>query len=110
MSGRWATAPAARISPTFGFDDFRVVRDNLAGGHRVTTGRQVPSCRFTDPELARVGLSESEARAQGGALPAGETPHGGRAPHPDALRAARLHEGTDRGGRRPHPRLHRIRR
>jgi pyruvate/2-oxoglutarate dehydrogenase complex dihydrolipoamide dehydrogenase (E3) component len=47
------------------FDDYRILRDNFAGGHRVTTGRQVPSCMFTDPELARVGLSESEAKAQG---------------------------------------------
>ena len=39
-------------------DDFRVVRDNLAGHNHVTTGRQVPFCLFTDPELARVGLSE----------------------------------------------------
>lgn len=30
-----------------------------------TTGRQVPFCLFIDPELARVGLSEKEARAQG---------------------------------------------
>jgi pyruvate/2-oxoglutarate dehydrogenase complex dihydrolipoamide dehydrogenase (E3) component len=43
------------------FDDFRIVRDNLAGGNRVTTGRQVPFCLFTDPELARIGLSEKEA-------------------------------------------------
>jgi pyruvate/2-oxoglutarate dehydrogenase complex dihydrolipoamide dehydrogenase (E3) component len=46
-------------------DDFRVVRANLTGGNRVTTGRQVPYCLFTDPELARIGLSEMEARAQG---------------------------------------------
>jgi len=46
-------------------DDFRVVLDNLAGGNRVTTGRQVPFCLFTDPELARVGLSEREARDRG---------------------------------------------
>jgi hypothetical protein len=36
-------------------DDFRVVRDNMLGGKRVTTGRQVPFCLFTDPEFARVG-------------------------------------------------------
>ena len=47
------------------FDDFRVVRDNLSGGHRVTTGRQVPFCLFTDPELARIGLNETEAKAIG---------------------------------------------
>jgi pyruvate/2-oxoglutarate dehydrogenase complex dihydrolipoamide dehydrogenase (E3) component len=42
-----------------------VVRDNLAGIDRVTTGRLVPFCLFTDPELARVGLSESEAKSRG---------------------------------------------
>ncbi|MEO6995141.1 MAG: mercuric reductase, partial [Lacunisphaera sp.] len=47
------------------FDDFRIVRDNLAGGNRVTTGRQVPFCLFTDPELARIGLSETEAKKSG---------------------------------------------
>lgn len=31
----------------------------------MTTGRQVPYCLFTDPELARIGLNESAARAQG---------------------------------------------
>jgi pyruvate/2-oxoglutarate dehydrogenase complex dihydrolipoamide dehydrogenase (E3) component len=45
--------------------DVRVVSDNLAGIDRTTTGRLVPFCLFTDPELARVGLSESEARRRG---------------------------------------------
>jgi pyruvate/2-oxoglutarate dehydrogenase complex dihydrolipoamide dehydrogenase (E3) component len=31
----------------------------------VTTGRLVPFCLFTDPEFARIGLSEKEAKAQG---------------------------------------------
>lgn len=63
----WAVGDCAG-SPYFthiGFDDFRVVRENLAGRDRVTTGRQVPFCLFTDPELARVGLSEREARERG---------------------------------------------
>ena len=30
----------------------------------MTTGRQVPYCLFTDPELARIGLSETDAKAQ----------------------------------------------
>lgn len=47
------------------FDDFRIVFENMNGGHRVTTGRQVPYCLFTDPELARIGLSETEAKAKG---------------------------------------------
>ena len=65
--GVWAVGDCAG-SPHFthiAFDDFRVVRDNLAGGHRVTTGRQVPFCMFTDPEFARVGLSETEAKERG---------------------------------------------
>ena len=63
----WAIGDCAG-SPHFthiSFDDFRVIRDDMAGGHRVTTGRQVPSCTFTDPELAQIGLSEAEAKAKG---------------------------------------------
>jgi len=65
--GVWAVGDCAG-SPHFthiAFDDFRIVRDNLAGGHRVTTGRQVPFCMFTDPEFARIGLSETEAKERG---------------------------------------------
>ncbi len=65
--GVWAIGEVAG-SPRFthiSVDDFRVVRDNLNGHKHATTGRQVPFCLFTDPELARVGLSENEARAQG---------------------------------------------
>ncbi len=65
--GVWAIGEIAG-SPQFthiSIDDFRVVHDNLNGVKRTTTGRQVPYCLFTDPELARVGLSESEAKAQG---------------------------------------------
>jgi pyruvate/2-oxoglutarate dehydrogenase complex dihydrolipoamide dehydrogenase (E3) component len=65
--GVWAIGEVAG-SPQFthiSIDDFRVVHANLNGGDRVTTGRQVPFCLFTDPEFARVGLSEKEAKAQG---------------------------------------------
>src|SRR5262249_43217282 len=65
--GVWAAGECAG-SPYFthiGVDDFRVVLDDLSGGSRTTTGRQVPYCLFTDPELARVGLSEREARERG---------------------------------------------
>jgi pyruvate/2-oxoglutarate dehydrogenase complex dihydrolipoamide dehydrogenase (E3) component len=67
--GVWAMGDCAG-SPHFthiSFDDFRTVRDNLAGAKRTTTGRQVPSCVFTDPELAHVGLTENEAKKQGAA-------------------------------------------
>jgi pyruvate/2-oxoglutarate dehydrogenase complex dihydrolipoamide dehydrogenase (E3) component len=65
--GIWAMGDCAG-SPYFthiSFDDFRIVRDNLAGASRVTTGRQVPSCTFIDPELAQIGLTETEAAKQG---------------------------------------------
>jgi pyruvate/2-oxoglutarate dehydrogenase complex dihydrolipoamide dehydrogenase (E3) component len=65
--GVWAIGEVAG-SPAFthvSVDDFRVVHDSLTGGKRVTTGRLIPFCLFTDPELARVGLNEKEANAQG---------------------------------------------
>jgi pyruvate/2-oxoglutarate dehydrogenase complex dihydrolipoamide dehydrogenase (E3) component len=65
--GVWAMGDCAG-SPHFthiSFDDFRTVRDNLAGANRTTTGRQVPSCTFIDPELAHVGLTENQAKKQG---------------------------------------------
>jgi pyruvate/2-oxoglutarate dehydrogenase complex dihydrolipoamide dehydrogenase (E3) component len=46
-------------------NDFHIIADNILGGHRVTTGRQVPFCLFTDPEFARIGLSEREAKERG---------------------------------------------
>jgi pyruvate/2-oxoglutarate dehydrogenase complex dihydrolipoamide dehydrogenase (E3) component len=63
----WALGECAG-SPQFthvAFDDFRVVHSNLNGGDRTTRGRLVPFCIFTDPELARVGLNESEAKKLG---------------------------------------------
>jgi pyruvate/2-oxoglutarate dehydrogenase complex dihydrolipoamide dehydrogenase (E3) component len=66
-AGVWAMGDCAG-SPQFthvAFDDFRVVRDNLNGGNRTTRDRLIPFCMFTDPELARVGLNESEAKKRG---------------------------------------------
>lgn len=48
------------------YDDFRIIRANLIEKKSASTkGRQVPYCLFIDPQLGRVGLTESEARAQG---------------------------------------------
>jgi pyruvate/2-oxoglutarate dehydrogenase complex dihydrolipoamide dehydrogenase (E3) component len=63
----WAAGDCAG-SPHFTHiseNDFQIVRDNVLGGRRVTTGRQVPFCMFTDPEFARIGLNETEAKEQG---------------------------------------------
>jgi pyruvate/2-oxoglutarate dehydrogenase complex dihydrolipoamide dehydrogenase (E3) component len=68
--GVWAIGECAG-SPQFthaSFDDFRVIRDNLAGLARSTRDRLVPYCMFTDPPLARVGLSEREAQQAGVAV------------------------------------------
>ena len=46
-------------------DDFAIIHENLNGGHRSTRNRLVPYCVFIDPELARVGLNESQARERG---------------------------------------------
>src|SRR5712672_3197910 len=50
------------------YDDFRVVRDNLAGRPRTTRDRLIPYCMFIDPELGRVGLGEAEAKRRGVAV------------------------------------------
>jgi pyruvate/2-oxoglutarate dehydrogenase complex dihydrolipoamide dehydrogenase (E3) component len=63
----WAIGECAG-SPQFthaSLDDFRIIRDNLAGGKRGTRDRLVPYCMFTEPPLARVGLSEREAQRRG---------------------------------------------
>jgi pyruvate/2-oxoglutarate dehydrogenase complex dihydrolipoamide dehydrogenase (E3) component len=63
----WAIGECAG-SPQFthvSVDDFRIVRDNMAGGDRKTNDRLIPHVVFTDPPLARVGLSEGETQRQG---------------------------------------------
>jgi pyruvate/2-oxoglutarate dehydrogenase complex dihydrolipoamide dehydrogenase (E3) component len=48
------------------YDDFRILKTNLIdGGKTSILGRLVPYTVFIDPQLGRVGLTETEARAQG---------------------------------------------
>lgn len=47
------------------WNDFRVLRDLFAGKEASTEGRLIPWAVFATPELGRVGMSESEARAAG---------------------------------------------
>jgi pyruvate/2-oxoglutarate dehydrogenase complex dihydrolipoamide dehydrogenase (E3) component len=48
------------------YDDYRLIRTNLLeDGSATTKGRLVPYTVYLDPELGRVGLSETEARARG---------------------------------------------
>jgi len=84
----WAIGECAG-SPQFTHvseDDFRIIRDNLAPhsgrvggvrGGRSTRDRLVPFCLFTDPPLARVGLSERDARQRGIAVRVARLPMSG---------------------------------
>jgi pyruvate/2-oxoglutarate dehydrogenase complex dihydrolipoamide dehydrogenase (E3) component len=74
--GVWAIGECAG-SPQFthiSLDDFRVIRDNLAGGNRSTRDRIVPFCLFTDPQFASVGLTETEAKRRGVAVRVAKLP------------------------------------
>jgi pyruvate/2-oxoglutarate dehydrogenase complex dihydrolipoamide dehydrogenase (E3) component len=74
----WAIGECAG-SPQFTHvseDDFRVIRDNLAGGNRTTRDRLIPFCLYTDPPLARVGLTEGDARSRGVAVRVARLPMG----------------------------------
>ena len=65
--GIWAVGDCAG-TPNFthaAYDDFRVVRDGFLGLQRSTRGRLIPSCMFTDPEVVRIGLDETQARLAG---------------------------------------------
>jgi pyruvate/2-oxoglutarate dehydrogenase complex dihydrolipoamide dehydrogenase (E3) component len=48
------------------YDDFRIVRTNVIDkkGNASTAGRLLPYTVFIDPQLGRIGLSESQAREQ----------------------------------------------
>jgi dihydrolipoamide dehydrogenase len=48
------------------YDDFRILRENwLNAGSATFDGRMVPNCVFIDPQLATVGLNETEAQKRG---------------------------------------------
>jgi len=72
----WAIGEVAG-TPMFthaSFDDYRVLKSQLAGGSKTTTGRVVPYALFIEPELGRIGLNEAEAKAQGIAVRVAKLP------------------------------------
>ncbi|MDQ2919179.1 MAG: mercuric reductase [Verrucomicrobiota bacterium] len=67
VKGIWA---AGDIRGGFQFthtawDDYRIIESQMIGDKSKTTKRIVPYAMFTDPELGRVGMTESEAREKG---------------------------------------------
>jgi pyruvate/2-oxoglutarate dehydrogenase complex dihydrolipoamide dehydrogenase (E3) component len=67
VPGIWV-AGDIRGGPMFthtAWDDYRILLSQMAGDKSRTTDRIVPYAVFTDPELGRVGLTETEAKEQG---------------------------------------------
>lgn len=47
------------------YDDYRILESQLVGDKSRTTRREIPYAIYTDPNLARVGMSEKEAKESG---------------------------------------------
>ncbi len=63
----WAIGEVAG-TPMFthaSFDDYRVIKSQLAGGSLTTKNRTIPYAMFIEPELGRIGLNERDATEQG---------------------------------------------
>ena len=102
--GVWAIGDVAG-SPQFthaSLDDGRILLANLFDdGNRSTSARLMPSCLFTDPELASIGLTEKEARTLGldirvAAVPASAIPRAKTSGHTHGLLKAIVDAKTDR--------------
>lgn len=67
VAGIWA-AGDIRGGPMFthtAWDDYRVLKSQIAGDKTRTTDRVVPYAIFTDPEIGRVGMNEAQAKKSG---------------------------------------------
>jgi pyruvate/2-oxoglutarate dehydrogenase complex dihydrolipoamide dehydrogenase (E3) component len=67
VKGIWV-AGDIRGGPMFthtSWDDYRILLSQITGDGSRTTDRVVPYAIFTDPQLGRVGITESEARNSG---------------------------------------------
>jgi pyruvate/2-oxoglutarate dehydrogenase complex dihydrolipoamide dehydrogenase (E3) component len=77
VKGIWALGDV-KGGPAFthiSYNDYQIVYSNLIEGKDLSTDhRLVPYCVFTDPQLAGVGMTEKEARAQGYRLKVGRVP------------------------------------
>jgi glutathione reductase (NADPH) len=64
-AGDAAASPGWPLTPVASLEGEVVAANLLEGNHQTPNYTGVPSAVFTIPELARVGLLEAEARAQG---------------------------------------------
>ena len=112
--GVWAAGDCAG-TPMFthaSWSDFRIIRAQLTGASlddatTTTKGRTIPYAVFATPELARIGLSEGEAREAGLDVRIAKVPDGrDSARQDDALRGRGLLEGRRRREHAPDPGRH----
>ena len=69
VPGIWAAGDVAAgpwFTPTAQYQARVAITDMFGDGSRITDYSVLPTAIFTDPELGSVGLSEAEARADGG--------------------------------------------
>ncbi|MEV8182719.1 FAD-dependent oxidoreductase [Specibacter sp. NPDC078692] len=104
--GVWAAGDVAG-TPQFthaSWNDYRILKANLAAAseteRRSTRDRLIPYAVFTTPELGRVGLSETEARAAGhdirvARMPVSSIPRARTVGHLDGIWKAVVERGTD---------------
>ena len=83
VEGIWV-AGDIRGGPMFthtAWDDYRILESQMLGDGARTLERVVPYAVFTDPELGRVGMTETEARKDGRKIQVGrfEMRHDGKA-------------------------------
>ena len=95
----WALGECAG-SPQFTHiaeDDFRLVRDNLAGGRRSTRDRLVPYCMFTDSAARARGIERTRGRTSGRQDARRQVADERSAAGAGERRDTGLHEGSRRG-------------
>ncbi|WP_026555892.1 dihydrolipoyl dehydrogenase family protein [Arthrobacter sp. 35W] len=100
--GVWAAGDVAG-TPQFthaSWNDYRILKANLAGGSLSTRDRLIPYSVFTTPELGRVGLSEAEAGAAGldirvATMPVAAIPRARTVGELDGVWKAVVERGTD---------------
>jgi pyruvate/2-oxoglutarate dehydrogenase complex dihydrolipoamide dehydrogenase (E3) component len=74
VEGVWV-AGDIRGGPMFthtSWDDYRILLSQIVGDGSRTTARVVPYAIFTDPDLGRVGMTETEARQAGKPVKVGQ--------------------------------------
>ncbi len=95
---RSATSSGSRCLPTRRRMKGKVAAEVAAGHKRAFDARVIPSVAYTDPEIAWVGVTETEAQASGQKLGKGLLPVDGERPFARAQSRRGIHEAAVRPG------------